>query len=149
MLTGRLQDILDRGGDIIRVMEIQSESEDLEKRLHVGEQQQEAIAALQRRVDQIATMHVEELYQHHPDSPSLRFMASLPPIRAGASTILPSRDGQDSGLGLNIAAKPQPQVETESGDKVPAPKPAELQRRFSKGHRQFEEKALEVSGTSR
>lgn len=155
MLTGRLQDILDRGGDIIRIMDIQSTCHTntlmvqvCSRLTHEGEQQQEAIASLQRRVDQIATLQLEEMDRHHPDSSSVRRTSGLPPAQTDSDIL---SGAGISGLGLNVVSPTQASVSKaadESGGQVPEPMTINLQRKISTGHREFEEKALAVSALS-
>jgi hypothetical protein len=112
----------------------------------VGEQQQEAIAALQRRVDQIATMQIEEIDRHH----STIVVRPIEPAPEPASQLGRDSSETTTGLGLEISTTTATSSELETrsmsplGD-VPPPRGAELERRFSAGNRAFEERALAVS----
>jgi hypothetical protein len=140
LLTTKLEGIMDKGGDIIHIMEIQRKRLSQKSLTLVGEQQQEAIAALQRRVDQIA---VEEIDRHHPYK---RLENSIDSAKQ------PERDvsvAPTSALDLDISTATSSEIETRSmspiGD-VPLPRRG-LERQFSTGNRAFEERALAVSAS--
>lgn len=143
LLTTKLEGIMDKGGDIINIMEIQRKRLSQKSLTLVGEQQQEAIAALQRRVDQIAVMQIEEIDRHHA---SERLGNSVEPAKQ------PERDvsvAPTSALGLDISTATSSEIEAMStspiGD-VPLPRRG-LERQFSTGNRAFEERALAVSAS--
>ena len=96
-------------------------------------------------MDQIAALQLEEMDRHHPDSPSVRRSAGLPPPQTDSE----AASGADiSGLGLNVVPSAQASVSrtADSPDgRVPEPMSVDLQRKISTGHREFEEKALAVS----
>lgn len=103
-------------------------------------------------MDQIATLQLEELDRHHPDSPSLRRPSGLPPTSIGTSALFTEKGPEIDGLGLNVASPAQASVTTESMEsqgQVPEPRSIDLQRKISTGHREFEEKALAVGTPSR
>lgn len=99
-------------------------------------------------MDQIATLQIEEMDRHHPDSPSLRLLAGLPPRPTESSNGCSTLATDITGFGLDITSPNQGSTVSDGtgiSAKVLEPKPIDLQRKISTGHREFEEKALAVS----
>jgi hypothetical protein len=68
LLLERLEKVMTTGEDILHVLEIQREFGEMSL-LISGEQQREAIAAIQRRFDTFAAIQAQEYNETHPGSP--------------------------------------------------------------------------------